>query len=170
MTSHHNTPADENRSFDLELDQGLSNRLTLLVGPDPDESSQALNDWLERREYDALYVRCPTSEEQLSCSRRLIEAFANAGMIEEDAEEHDEGCQGRLVRLINHLAGLRHDLVVVLLDYEPSERTDRVLSFLLEHLPHQIHLYLASNDIPGLNCIPRLRVRRQFQMIDTTAQ
>ena len=169
MTDYTNTPENENESLDLVLDQGLFNRLTLLVGPDPEECSQALDDWLDRREHEALYVRCPSGDEQLSCSRRLLEAFSEAGMIDA-VDVPDEGCQGRIVRLINHLAGLRDDLVVVLLDYEPSERTDGVLSFLLEHLPQQIHLYLASEDIPGLKCIPRLRVRRQFQMIDTTAQ
>jgi ATP/maltotriose-dependent transcriptional regulator MalT len=73
------------------------------------------------------------------------------------------------VRLINELATLDHDIALVIADYTPTEATDCFLTFMLEHLPQQLHLYLFCDTPPKLSCIPRLRVRRQLQMIDVKA-
>ena len=154
-------------SFDRALDQGLSSRLTLIVGPEAHERSQEFNAWLASLGHATLSIHCSSDESGEACPERIVAAFASAGIIEQVTEqiESEEACQAQLVRLMNNLATLADDLVVVLLDYRPCEPADRVLSFILEHLPQQIHLYLICEDVPGLSCIPRLRVRRQLQMI-----
>ena len=156
--------------MDFKFNQGLSSRLTLVIGRDARERSQALNSWLDRINQESLRILCPTDTELDACPQRIVEAFASAGLIdalEGDAQTED-CCQSKLIELLNELAELPRDLVVALLDYHPNERADQAISFMLEHLPRQVHLYLSSDDIPGLSCIPRLRVRRQLQMIDTS--
>lgn len=164
-----NLHGDDN-SLDLLLDQGLSNRLTVVVGLDADERDKALNDWLERREYEAIQIHCPTGNDMRACTRSLYDRFSEAGITDRFANDDPagEGCLPRLVRLMNSLAELRRDLVVIFRDYQSSEHSDRVLSFMLDHLPQQVHLYLSCDSVPCLNCIPRLRVRRQLQTIDTS--
>jgi len=156
-------------SFDLLFDQGLSSRLTLIIGQDAEERGQALNSWLDRSDYESLRIRCASDEEREACPQRIVDAFVSAGLIDpcEDEDRAAHCCQPKFIELLNELATRPRDLVVALLDYYPSEQADRAISFLLEHLPQQVHIYLSSDDVPNLNCIPRLRVRRQFQMIDT---
>lgn len=166
-----NSIAACDNSFDRALDQGLSNRLTLIVGPDAPECKQALDGWLDSLRHTFLRIPCPSGDERDQCPRKIVESFASAGIIEpvEEDTASEESCLASFVRLMNGLAAFPGELVVVLQDYQPCERADRILSFMLEHLPNQIHLYLVSEDVPGLNCIPRLRVRRQLQMIDASS-
>jgi hypothetical protein len=159
-------------SFDLLFDQGLSNRLTLIVGRDAQERSQALNNWLDRSDFDSLRINCTSDEEREACPQRIFDAFASAGIIKpsQDTAQTEECNQSRFIALLNELAARPRDLVVALFNYNPCEQADWMISFLLEHLPQQIHIYMSSDDVPDINCIPRLRVRRQFQMIDTNAR
>ncbi len=159
-------------SFDHLFDHGLSNRLTLIIGRDAQERSEALNSWLDRSDYDSLRINCPSADEREACPQRIFDAFASAGIIEpiEETSRTEDCSQFKFIALLNELAARPRDLVVALLNYHPCEQADRAISFMLEHLPQQIHIYLTSDDVPDLNCIPRLRVRRQLQMIDTNAR
>jgi len=166
-----NPPANGANTFDRALERGLANRLTLIVGPDAHARNQELNDWLASLGHESLRIHCSPEDDPRACPERIVEAFASAGIIEPvtEAIESADDCLEHLVQLMNCLAAFPGELVVVLLDYRPCEQVDQVLSFILEHLPQQVHLYLLSEDVPGLSCIPRLRVRRQLQMIETSA-
>jgi LuxR family maltose regulon positive regulatory protein len=171
MTNNHNHQFNNGQHpLDLLLDRGLSNRLTLVLGPDAEERSKALNEWLARRNYPALQIEHPNGETGEVCFQGIIDAFIEAGILDEPPAGFgpDQDCQTTLVHLINRLAQLDRDLIIIIRDYEPCEVGDSVLSFLLEHLPQQVHLYVCTEDAPGLSCIPRLRVRRQLQTIDTS--
>ncbi len=66
-----------------------------------------------------------------------------------------------LTTLVNELADVQDDVVVVLDDYHvivARDVHDR-LGFLLEHLPPQIHVVIATRADPALP-LPRLRARR----------
>lgn len=65
--------------------------------------------------------------------------------------------------LLNDLDALATDLVVVLDDYHVIESTDvhESLAFLVEHLPPQVHLVLASRSDPPL-ALARMRVRGEL--------
>lgn len=169
--TNHNVVTSVDSSFERVLELGLASRLTIIAGPDTGACGEALDDWLNGHGLESLLIQCHDETDSTACHRRIVDAFASAGIIEDSAEEvaSDEHCQSKLVQLINGLAALPGDLVVVLLDYQPNDTSDRIISFILEHLPQQVHLFLVSEDVPGLSCIPRLRVRRQLQLIDTRA-
>jgi LuxR family maltose regulon positive regulatory protein len=65
--------------------------------------------------------------------------------------------------LINQIGDLPHSLVLVLDDYHlvSAEPVHQAVAFLLEHLPHQMHLIIASRADPPLP-IARLRGRGQL--------
>ena len=67
--------------------------------------------------------------------------------------------------LTNDLAGREGDFTLVLDDYHviTSESIQRGMTFLLEHLPSQIHLILASRADPPL---PLARQRAQGQLCE----
>lgn len=169
---HENNTTSGDSSFDRALERGLSSRLTLIVGPDAPDRCQDLDGWLDSLGFQSLRIQCPSGEDRRACPERIFDAFVSAGIIDPCLEvgQANEPCKSKLVQLMNGLATISDDLVVVLQNYHPCETTDRVLSFMLEYLPQQIHLYLVSKDMPGLSCIPRLRVRRQLEMIETAAR
>jgi LuxR family maltose regulon positive regulatory protein len=62
--------------------------------------------------------------------------------------------------LINELASGSHELMLVLDDYHliTAKPIDHALSFLLEHLPPQLHLVISTREDPQLS-LPGLRAR-----------
>ena len=69
--------------------------------------------------------------------------------------------------LINELAALPEVLTVVLDDYHmiDSETVHGILSFLLDHLPSNVHLVISSRIDPPLP-LSRLRARNQLAELD----
>ena len=68
-----------------------------------------------------------------------------------------------LTSLINESAAISDRIIVVLDDYHviESPQIDEVLAFLLEHLPPQLHLVIATREDPYLP-LARLRARGQL--------
>ncbi len=152
------------------FERGLANRLTIISGPAADDYGAALHAWLGGQTRESLSIQCSPAPHEDQCPQRIVEAFASAGIVDRGAVTADSRahCQTTLIELLNGLAALPAELVVVLFDYHSSDISDRVISFLIDHLPQQIHLYVVAEELPGLACIPRLRVRRQLQLIDTS--
>jgi len=76
---------------------------------------------------------------------------------------------GLLTGLLNEIASLTEKLILVLDDYHaihPSE-VDNLLVFLLDHLPPQMYLVIASREDPGLP-LARLRARGQLTELRAT--
>lgn len=71
--------------------------------------------------------------------------------------------EAMLTSLLNELAALPHDVLLVLDDYHAIEARpiDHALAFLLEHLPPQVHLVIATREDPHLP-LARLRARGQL--------
>ncbi|MEM7118320.1 MAG: LuxR C-terminal-related transcriptional regulator [Chloroflexota bacterium] len=68
-----------------------------------------------------------------------------------------------LTTLINELAAVSSPLLLVLDDYHlvDAPEVDQALAFLVERLPPQIHLLIATREDPNLP-LPRLRARSQL--------
>ncbi len=68
-----------------------------------------------------------------------------------------------LATWLNELAALPGPVCLVLDDYHALDArpVDDVLAFLIDHLPQQIHLVIATREDPDLP-LPRLRARGQF--------
>ena len=68
-----------------------------------------------------------------------------------------------LTLLLNELAAVPHDCVLVLDDYHvlDAPAVDAALTFLLEHLPPSMHLVIATREDPALP-LARLRARGQL--------
>src|SRR5512136_1899645 len=68
-----------------------------------------------------------------------------------------------LTALLNEITTVSDNFVLVLDDYHviDAQPVDHALTFLLEHLPPQLHLVIASREDPSLP-LARLRVRGQL--------
>ncbi|MCR2805469.1 LuxR C-terminal-related transcriptional regulator [Paenibacillus soyae] len=68
-----------------------------------------------------------------------------------------------LTAILHELAAIPFPFILVLDDYHaasPSE-VDEAVAFLLDHLPHSMHLVLTTREDPAIS-LPRLRVRDQI--------
>lgn len=72
-----------------------------------------------------------------------------------------------LTSLLNEIAAIPHDFWLVLDDYHlvASPEIDKAMSFLLEHLPRQMHVMMITRHVPQLP-LARLRVRNQLTALD----
>jgi len=71
--------------------------------------------------------------------------------------------ESTLTALLNELAAIPSDVVLVLDDYHAldAKPLDDALAFLVEHLPPQLHLVIATREDPALH-LARLRARGQL--------
>jgi LuxR family transcriptional regulator, maltose regulon positive regulatory protein len=77
--------------------------------------------------------------------------------------------EAMIAALVNEIADLPRELTLVLDDYHliDSQSVHGVVSFLLEHLPENVHLIVASRVDPPLQ-LARLRARNQMIHLDAT--
>ncbi len=68
-----------------------------------------------------------------------------------------------LTEVLNEIAAIPEDFTFVLDDYHltDAEPIDEALSFVVEHLPAQMHLVITTREDPALP-LPRLRARNQL--------
>ncbi len=68
-----------------------------------------------------------------------------------------------LATLLNEIAAIPDNLILVLDDYHviDSEPIDRAITFLLDHLPPQMHLVITTREDPSLP-LSRYRARGQI--------
>jgi LuxR family transcriptional regulator, maltose regulon positive regulatory protein len=73
-----------------------------------------------------------------------------------------------LTNLLNEIVAIPNNFVLVLDDYHTidSKPVDQALAFLVEHLPMQMHLVIASREDPQ---IPLARLRARGQLIELRA-
>jgi LuxR family transcriptional regulator, maltose regulon positive regulatory protein len=71
--------------------------------------------------------------------------------------------EAQLATLLNEIAVIPDNFILVLDDYHmiDSEPIDHILIFLLDHLPPQMHLVIATREDPSLP-LPRYRARGQL--------
>ncbi len=74
-----------------------------------------------------------------------------------------------LTALLNEITTIPDNFILVLDDYHlvDDKPVDNALTFLLEHLPPQMHLVIATREDPNLP-LPRLRARDQLTELRVT--
>jgi LuxR family maltose regulon positive regulatory protein len=94
---------------------------------------------------------------------QTIEGNVGQGLLAALQSPGPVNVEAVLTSLINEIASLASDLVLVLDDYHviESQPVDNALTFTLGHLPSQMHLVIASRTDPTL-ALSRLRARGQL--------
>ena len=92
-----------------------------------------------------------------------IAAHIGAGLLGALQSPQPPPAEAILTTLINEIAAIPDHFIFVLDDYHviDAKPVDNALTFLLEHLPSQMHLVIASREDPHLP-LARLRARNQL--------
>jgi LuxR family transcriptional regulator, maltose regulon positive regulatory protein len=154
-------------------------RLTLVSAPAGFGKTTLLSEWLDDHSRDGRPVAWLSLEEADDDPARFL-AYLVAALRSDLGEGIGEGVLAALRlpefppveaivgALINELADIRHEVTIVLDDYHVihSESVHEATSFLLEHLPENVHLVISGRADPP---IPFAKLRARDQVTEIRA-
>ncbi|KRW59532.1 LuxR C-terminal-related transcriptional regulator [Pseudomonas sp. TTU2014-080ASC] len=156
------------------LSRSSSYALTLLMAPAGSGKSTLLQHW--RAAIQDTLVYCPLhvrDNEPMQFFRRLTECIREQVEVFDSAWFNPLAVESNLSAhvmaelLIDALGSVEHRLYVVLDDFQwiKDERILEVMSALLEQLPQNVHLVIASRNHPGFS-LSRLKLENRLLSID----
>ena len=164
------------------LDGGLHRKLSLISAPAGFGKTSLAAEWLDNLRVDAKnkIIWFSLDEGDNDITRFLIYFITALNRVEvEDAMIGKEALsmlqspqpppiETTLISLINEMAAFPDKFILVLDDYHliETQPIHDAISFLLEHLPLQMHLVIATRDDPRL---PLARLRTQGQLTELRA-
>jgi LuxR family transcriptional regulator, maltose regulon positive regulatory protein len=157
------------------LDEGTKAKLTLVVAPAGCGKSTLLGEWVLQSNLPVGWLALEEGDDDPARFLRYVIAAIQTVEPEIGGDALSVlGSPQRLptravsTMLVNGLAAVPHDLGLILDDYHAieSEAVHATLAFLLEHLPPQMHLIIASRTDPPL---PLTRLLASGQLTNLTA-
>ncbi len=152
------------------LDEGLHRKLTLISAPAGFGKTTLLGEWVAGCERPAAWLSLDEGDSDptrflayLVAALQTIAPNIGEGVLGTLQSPQPPPTESILTALLNEIATVQDDLVLVLDDYHVIDATpvDDALAFLLEHLPPQMHLVIATREDPHLP-LARLRARGQL--------
>jgi LuxR family maltose regulon positive regulatory protein len=171
------------------LNKGLYRKLTLISAPAGFGKTTSVTEWLDNISKDYLEeihhkykIAWFSLDEGDNDPNRfmayLVAALSRSGGIEVTTgdgllsmiQSHQPpGIESILIPLINEIASNQIEIILVFDDFHVihSSQVNEIITYLLENLPPQFHLVIASREDPNLS-LPRLRVRDQMIEVRAT--
>ncbi len=152
------------------LNEGLHRKLTLISAPAGFGKTTLVSEWVAGCERPAAWLSLDEGDNAparfltyLVAALRTIEANIGEGMVDVLQAAQPLSVESILTTLLNEIAAIPDNFVLVLDDYHvlDAKPVDNALTFLLEHLPPQMHLVIATREDPNLP-LARLRARGQL--------
>ncbi|MDQ3589466.1 MAG: helix-turn-helix transcriptional regulator, partial [Actinomycetota bacterium] len=155
------------------LDRGEGRKLTLVCAPAGFGKTTLLVEWLMQRSGNGRSVVWVSLDESDNDPARFlsyvvgalqnVEAGIGEGVLATLRSPELPPIQTVVGVLINELAGAEREITVVLDDYHliGSEPVHEAVSFLIEHMPENVHLVVSGRTDPPLP-LPKLRAKDQI--------
>jgi LuxR family maltose regulon positive regulatory protein len=162
------------------LDEGLRSGLTLVSAPAGFGKTTVVSEWAagcSRLDPEVRLAWLSLDEGDSDSARflaylvaalRTVAADVGQGVLDLLQSPQPPPVESMLTALLNEIASLPQGVVLVLDDYHlvDSEPVDEALTFLLEHLPPQLHVVIATREDPRL---PLARWRARGQLTELRA-
>src|ERR1035437_1202499 len=152
------------------LNEGLHRKLTLVSAPAGFGKTTLVSEWVAACTRPAAWVSLDEGENDparflayVVAALQTIAAGIGAELLAVLQSPQPPPTESILTALLNEITTLPDNFVLVLDDYHviDSKPVDLALIFLLEHLPPQLHLVIATREDPQLP-LARLRARGQL--------
>ena len=152
------------------LNEGLQRKLTLISAPAGFGKTTLVSAWAAGSDRRVAWLSLDEGDNDLTrfliylaaAVRTVALSIGEAllGVLESPQPPHTESF---LIALLNEIAATMDDFVLVIDDYHviDAKPVDTALTFLLEHLPPQVRLVIATREDPQLP-LARLRGRGQL--------
>jgi LuxR family maltose regulon positive regulatory protein len=152
------------------LNEGLRHKLTLVSAPAGFGKTTLVSEWLGQSNLPVAWLSLDEGDNDLA--RFFVYLIAALETVQTEIgvdvqmllqSPQPPPLETTMTMLINHLAAVPVQFVVVLDDYHliEQESIHQALTFLLDHLPSQMHLVIASRADPPLH-LALLRTRNQL--------
>ena len=158
------------------LNEGLHRKLTLVSAPAGFGKTTLLSEWVRDCGRPVAWVSLDESDNDLTrymtyfvAALQTIEVDIGQGLLSAFQAPKPPPIESVLTGLLNEIAAVPEQFALVLDDYHVIEAQPihDALTFLLDHLPPQMHLVIATRVDPPLP-IARLRGRGQLTELRTT--
>ena len=158
------------------LNEGLHHKLTLVSAPAGFGKTTMVTDWLRQLDVPAAWLSLDEGDNDPArflayfvAALETIEANIGKGVLGMLQSPQPPPTEAVLISLLNKIATLPDRIILVLDDYHLIETQPiyDVLTFLLEHLPPQMNLVIATREDPRLPLV-RLRARGQLTELRAT--
>ncbi len=148
------------------LNEGLVGKLTLVSAPAGFGKTTLLAYWARGCRLPVTWLSLDESDnEPVRFMAYLIASLEKVSGGKKSGEGPDAGklSEDRLTNIINQLAGKPVRFILVLDDYHTiaNQQNHKTITFLIENMPPQMHLVIASRADPPLS-LARLRSRGQL--------
>jgi LuxR family maltose regulon positive regulatory protein len=155
-----------------QLADGLSlgSKLTLISAPAGFGKSTLVGEWIASCERQAAWLSLDENDSDPSrfliyfiSALQKISPNLGAGLLDALQSPQSPPIETVLTALLNEITINSINFILVLDDYHlaDAQPVDDILSFLINHLPAQMHLVITTREDPFLP-IPRLRARNQL--------
>ena len=157
-------------SLSKRLDEGLSHKLTLVCAAAGFGKSTLVSQWAQDCPYPSAWLSLDVEDrdpnrflEYLVASLEVISQTVGSGLAAMLRSSPPASAETVLTLLVNQLSKIPGKLVLVLDDYHlaASAGVNEVLTFLIDHMPAQLHVVVASREEPEIS-LGRLRVSGQL--------
>ncbi|MCJ7533647.1 MAG: hypothetical protein MUO64_21805, partial [Anaerolineales bacterium] len=152
------------------LNASLHRKLTLISAPAGFGKTTLVSEWVAGCERPVAWLSLDEGDNDPTCfltylvaALQTIAANIGKGVLAILQSPQPPPIESILIALLNEITTVPDNFVLVLDDYHviDSKPVDEALTFLLEHLPPQMHLVIATREDPHLP-LARLRARSQL--------
>ena len=154
------------------LNEGLSTgrKLTLISAPAGFGKTTLVSEWIAGCVKSVAWLSLDEGDNNTVCflsyliaALQTIESNIGAGVLAVLQSPQQPPPEASLTILLNEISAIQDSFILVLDDYHviDSKPVDQLLAFLVEHLPTQLHLVIATREDPPL-LLARLRARGQL--------
>jgi LuxR family maltose regulon positive regulatory protein len=154
------------------LNEGLSasRKLTLISAPAGFGKTTLVSEWVADCDQKVVWLSLDEGDNDPACflaylvaALRTISENIGAGALALLQSPQPPSSESILTTLLNEITAIPDNFVLVLDDYHviDSKPVDEALTFLLEHLPPQMHMVITTREDPHLP-LARLRARGQL--------
>ena len=166
----------------LRQDPGSGRKLTLISAPAGFGKSTLVSEWVASSERRAAWLSLDEGDNDptrflayLVAALRTIVADIGEGVLSVIQSPQLPPIESILTPLLNEITTIPDGFVLVLDDYhvintnsvDASTSVDHALTFLLDHLPPQMHVVIVTREDPNLP-LARLRARGQLTELRVT--
>ncbi len=159
-----------------QLNEGLHRKLTLISAPAGFGKTTLVSEWVSGCQRPVAWLSLDEGDNDpprfltyLVAALQTIAAHIGKGVLGVLQSPQSPPTESILTALLNEVATVPDNFVLVLDDYHviDSKPIDNALTFLLEHLPPQMRLVIATREDPDLP-LARLRAGDQLTELRVT--
>ncbi len=153
-----------------QLNAGIQRKLTLISAPAGFGKTTLVSEWLAGLERPFAWLSLDESDSDLPrfltyviAALQTVFPAIGGDVMAMLQSSPSLPIETSLTTLLNEIAGVSDNFLLVLDDYHmvDAPAVDDALTFLLDHLPPQMHLVITTREDPNLP-LARLRVRSQL--------